>query len=582
MQDENKPRLKVAISQLSSVVGDLDANATRLLEQINQAKDCGADIFVTSELALTGYVIKDLIYRKQFHIDINTQLQRFFEIKDITILLGLPVQSGYVDYKLGEIMENGTPYYNSVLHIRDGQILGQYNKTMLAQYGVFDEMRHFKASDNKPYVFIQNGLKVGVIICEDVWRDSYTRQLQNLDLDLVYIANGSPYVTNKHNRRIQVTKNLATKLKCNLIYVNCVGYQDGIVFDGASFALDPEGQLSYQSEAFAESLDYISITKASLSNDNAIAVGPDISVNAIYEALSASDNLNITNPNIKAYPTKNISIYKALELAVTDYVRLNNFPGVVIGLSGGIDSALTLAICCDALGADKVMAVFMPSQYTSKESINYSREMANRLGVKYHEIDIEPLVDTFKLGLSDVFAGHSQDVTEENLQARVRGVLLMSISNKLGYLLVSTGNKSEMAMGYATLYGDMAGGLALLKDVLKTEVYELANWRNSLTEVIPSMIITRAPSAELRANQVDQDSLPEYAILDQIINHLVIDKLATTDIIAKGFKAAEVELTAKLLQRSEFKRQQSATGPKISPCCLGMDWRYPITSKYNY
>ncbi len=391
-------------------------------------------------------------------------------------------------------------------------------------------------------------IKIGVLICEDIWHSKPISRLTNCNC--VIALNASPYHINKHQQRQEIIKNHVQQFNVPLLYINQVGGQDDLVFDGASFAINSDLSI-IQLPSFIERLDYVEFINGQFSSSC-----------------------------VSTYPNQLEATYKALVIAVRDYINKNGFKGALLGLSGGIDSALTLAILVDAIGKDKVMAVMMPSVYTKDISIIDSRDMVRRLGVHYKEIHIQPVFESFLNSLAPVFVGTTSDTTEENLQARTRGTLLMAISNKFGYLVVTTGNKSEMTTGYATLYGDMAGGFALLKDIPKTLVYSLSNWRNIQSEVIPMRIITRPPSAELKENQLDQDSLPEYDILDKIIDHLVIDKLSVADIIRLGFNENDVNKVNHLLRINEYKRYQAAIGPKITECGYTKDWRYPLTNGF--
>ena len=440
--------------------------------------------------------------------------------------------------------------YNSVFVISDGKITHRYDKQCLPNYGVFDEKRYFTSGD-APLVLDINNTKISVIICEDMWHK--TPALLSIGADLLCVLNASPFEKNKHGERLLLAKQRVADINCPLIYVNQYGGQDELIFDGASFAINKDGSTAMQLPIFEEKLSYLDFKDGKLAS------------NQIIE-----------------YPDEIRSIYEALVIGVRDYINKNGFKGVALGLSGGIDSALTLAIAVDALGFDRVMAIMMPSRYTADISINDSRDMVNRLGVRYEEIVISPIFEEFTSSLEGVFAGREADTTEENLQARVRGTLLMAVSNKLGFLVLTTGNKSEMTTGYATLYGDMAGGYAVLKDVLKTDVYRLSNYRNSISEVIPQRIITRAPSAELRDNQTDQDSLPDYDILDAIIHKIVECGYSSHDIIKNGFEESTVIKVANLLKINEYKRRQAAIGPKISKVAYAKDWRYPVTNKFKF
>ena len=481
-----------------------------------------------------------MLFRPDFYAAALEQLQRLQAIHGITLLIGAPYRDNEVNY-------------NCAFILRDGQVIARYDKQILPNYGVFDEVRYFKPG-NKSVVFDCEGVKVGVVICEDVWHSHPALESKEQGAELLCVLNASPFVRTKQAERLDIAKCRISEIGMPLIYLNQFGGQDELIFDGASFALNADQSLVQQLPAFAESLVYLNYEQNELSTQTAITT----------------------------YPQEIQSIYQALVLGVRDYVYKNGFKGVVLGLSGGIDSALTLAIAVDAIGSEKVMAVMMPSPYTADISLTDSRDMVKRLAVRYEEIAISPIFNQFKAQLHNVFSGLNEDTTEENLQARTRGTLLMAISNKLGYLVLTTGNKSEMTTGYATLYGDMAGGFAVLKDVLKTDVYRLSNYRNEISEVIPQRIITRAPSAELRDNQTDQDSLPDYAILDKVIQLLVEENKSSQEVVALGINPAIVEQVARLLKINEYKRRQAAVGPKISQVAFAKDWRYPISNSYKF
>ena len=451
---------------------------------------------------------------------------------------------------IGAPCQDNGKNYNSVFVIADGEILHRYDKQYLPNYGVFDEKRYFSSGD-KPLVLDIQNTKVGIIICEDMWYKEPTYLSKNADI--ICVINASPFEINKHQQRLSTAKQRVSEINVPLVYINQFGGQDELIFDGASFALNSDGLIAMQLPAYQEKLAYLEF-----------------------------NNHKLTSSEVASYPNEIASIYEALVLGVKDYINKNGFKGVVLGLSGGIDSALTLAIAVDALGCDKVMAIMMPSNYTADISINDSRDMIKRLNVRYDEIAINTVFDQFQTALSDIFKNLPEDTTEENLQARVRGTMLMAISNKLGFLVLTTSNKSEMATGYGTLYGDMAGGYAVLKDVLKTNVYRLSHYRNSISEVIPNRIITRAPSAELRENQTDQDSLPEYTVLDNIIHLIVECGMSTHSIIKRGFDVSTVLMVANLLKINEYKRRQSAIGPKVSRVSFAKDWRYPVTNKFKF
>ncbi|MCC2625384.1 MAG: synthase [Burkholderiales bacterium] len=550
--------MKCAIHQFNPTVGALEENATKLIASIKEAKKQGCSLFISSELSLCGYMPKDLLFRPEFHKQICKQLDRFLELKDITIIIGAP----YIE---------ANHCYNSAFIIRDGKIIGRYDKQQLPNHDVFDEHRYF-ISGIVPLVFEQNGIKFGVIICEDTWVKEPAELAKQAGAEVLISINASPFNIGKYQERLEIAKARVKEINLPLIYVNQLGGQDNLVFDGASFVLDETSQLIAQFPAFKQELNYCDI-----SIHHKKPVDPTFHRERFVEFRS----------DLTPYPEDIESVYEALVLATRDYVTKNGFKGVLLGLSGGIDSALTLAIACDALGHDKVMAIMMPSRYTADISLTDSRDIVKRLNVKYEEIAIENIFNQFKTALSIVCHSHvdgnpATDTTEENLQARIRGTLLMALSNKGGALVLTTGNKSEMAVGYATLYGDMAGGFAVLKDVPKTLVYKLSRWRNTKSDIIPERIITRAPSAELRENQTDQDSLPDYDTLDAIIELIVEHKFSAQEIIKRGFNEADVSKVAKLIKLNEYKRSQAAVGPKITTCAFNNDWRYPITNHFHF
>lgn len=531
--------MKIAIAQINCIVGDLAGNAKKIINQANLAKERGATLLVTPELSLCGYSPEDLLLRPDFLLACEDALLTLAkQLPEITVVVGHPHQLGEQCFNAASVLE-------------DGQILATYHKQVLPNYGVFDEKRYFSAG-SEALVFNHQGVKLGILICADVWEPKPALLAKMAGAELLIAMNGSPYHMKKQSARFEVLKQRATENNLPVVYVNMVGGQDELVFDGASFVLNAQGDLMCELPAFESQLSVIDFDDAQ----------------PVYGEIAESLSLEAT-------------VYDALKLGLADYVNKNGFPGVVIGLSGGVDSALTLALAVDAIGADKVHAVMMPSEFTADISVNDAREMADLVGVEYSEIAIKPLFDSYLSALSPQFGDAPFDATEENLQARIRGMLLMAISNKFGSIVVTTGNKSEMAVGYCTLYGDMAGGFALLKDVPKTLVYRLCAYRNQLSRVIPERIITRPPSAELRANQVDQDSLPPYDVLDAIIEAYVEDDLARADIVALGYSIDDVNRVIAMIDRNEYKRRQSPVGVRITDRGFGKDRRYPITAKLN-
>jgi NAD+ synthase (glutamine-hydrolysing) len=529
--------MKLAIAQLNPFLGDLAGNAARILADAEKAKLRGATLLVTPELSLCGYPPEDLLFRHDFREACAVALRELAaKVNGISVLVGHP---HLIDGKL----------YNAASLLENGKIAGTYLKQKLPNYQVFDEARYF-ATGNAPFVFAHQGKKIAVLICEDVWFSEPVAAAKAAGADLIVVPNASPYDFQKLNVRYDVVRERVRESGLPILYVHMTGGQDELLFDGASFAINKDGTVGYQEREFEEALTIVEFADGKFLGD--------------------------------LHPTRSVeaSVYRALVVALRDYVNKNGFPGVLLGLSGGVDSAITLAIAVDALGKDRVHAVMMASDYTAQISLDDSREMAKIHGVKYSEIGITQMFNQFKAALAQEFAGRAADTTEENIQARVRGTLLMALSNKFGAMVVTTGNKSEMAVGYSTLYGDMAGGYAILKDVAKTLVYKLCHWRNSQSRVIPERVITRPPSAELRPDQKDQDSLPDYAILDQIVELFMEQDRSPSEIVAMGFVEADVTRVTRLLKINEYKRRQSPVGAKITRRGFGKDWRYPITSKY--
>ncbi|WP_283148243.1 NAD+ synthase [Silvimonas soli] len=531
--------MRIALAQINSVVGDLAGNLDLILAAATEARKQGADILLTPELALTGYPPEDLLLRPAFLAECRKAIGRLIdEVDGITLVIGHPFASG-------------DERFNCATVIRDGHLLGRYEKMLLPNDEVFDEVRYFTPGA-QALVFEQNGVNVGVAICEDVWDIDPASAAREEGADLLLVLNASPFHLNKQATRHAVLAQRVEETGMPVVYVNLVGGQDELVFDGHSFALNREGKLVAQLPPFESALQVVEFKNGDLQP---ASITTELSVEA--------------------------SVWQALVTGVRDYIGKNRFPGILLGLSGGIDSAVVLAIACDALGADKVHAVMMPSRYTADISVNDSREMIQRLGCKYSEIEIWPMYEAFMAGLADEFTGLKEDTTEENLQSRIRGTLLMALSNKGGKLVLTTGNKSEMTTGYATLYGDMAGGFAVLKDVAKTLVYRLATWRNTVSEVIPERIITRPPSAELRPDQKDEDSLPPYEVLDAILQMYVEENLSKADIVARGYATADVERVVHLLKINEYKRRQAPVGPRVTNRAFGKDWRMPITHRFT-
>lgn len=537
--------LTVVLAQINPVVGDVAGNTAKIIRAANSARDqLKAALVVFPELCLTGYPAEDLLLRPglQKRVDKALTILRN-KISGIYIVIGHP---------LGEV---GQELYNAASVIADGQIVCQYFKQMLPNYSVFDEKRYF-IEGHLPAVFSLNGIKLGITICEDIWFTGPAALAKDAGAELLLNLNASPFQQGKSALRFDAVRQRAIENQLPMLYVNQVGGQDELVFDGGSFALDSQGDLQMQAAVFVDELAVVTIEKSQ--------TGKILISGQVTEPLSLL-----------------ASVYQALVLGLRDYVEKNHFPGVVLGLSGGIDSALTLALAVDALGADRVQTVMMPSRYTAQMSLDDAAQMASQLGVGYSVLSIEPVFDSFLKTLDERFAGKAADTTEENIQARCRGVLLMAISNKTGAMVLSTGNKSEMAVGYSTLYGDMAGGFSPLKDVYKTLVFALSKYRNQLSAIIPERIINRPPSAELAADQRDEDSLPPYPLLDQILERYIADDGCFEDLVAEGFAAETVAQVIKMVDRNEYKRRQAPPGIRITSRAFGRDRRYPITSGYT-
>lgn len=534
---------KIALAQFSPHIGNLEANAQKMLEQANEAKKQNADLIIFPELSSIGYPAEDLLLRPSLTKRTQQVFEQLKTVKDIVMVFGFVNQT-----------EDGQRY-NAAAVMKDGQVLGVYNKQNLPNYSVFDEKRYF-TEGHQHLVFEYLGHKFGVLICEDVWSLSTVQQLAQLNVETALVLNASPYEVGKPQHRVETMSALAKQMNLNLVYANQVGGQDDLIFDGTSFVIAKNGSVVLQAESFKESLYF-----------------------AEYETEQQAFKANALPPALDTMA----EIYQSLVMATRDYVQRSGFPGVILGLSGGIDSALTLAIAADAIGADKVQAVMMPYTYTAQISVEDAAEQAKSMGVTFGIAEINPIVNSFMQTLYPFFGNSPADATEENLQARARGTLLMGLSNKFGNLVLSTGNKSELAVGYCTLYGDMVGGFAVLKDVYKTIVFELAKYRNSISDkpVIPERVITRPPSAELRPDQKDQDSLPPYDVLDAILYAYIEEDMSQDDIIAKGFDAEVVAKVIRLVDFNEYKRRQGAIGPRISSRAFSRERRYPIMNGWK-
>ncbi|HJU40374.1 MAG TPA: NAD+ synthase [Tahibacter sp.] len=535
--------LRFALAQFDFPVGAVAANAARVRSLIARARDeHGAALVAFPELTLSGYPPEDLLLRPSFLAACESELAQLASAADgIAAYVGHP-------RTLGEV-------YNAASLLRDGKVEASYHKQELPNYTVFDEKRYFRPG-REACVVDMDGVRTGFIICEDLWEAEPAAQAVRAGAELLVVINASPFDLAKNAQREELLARRARENAVAIAYLNLVGGQDDLIFDGASLLVEPDGRIAARAPACVDALlvaDYDGATRRFALRD-----WPQ----AIDEPLESV-------------------IYRALVRGTRDYVDKNGFPGVLLGLSGGIDSALTLAIAVDALGASRVTAVMLPTRYTSDLSLREARAQAVALGVEYHVVPIEDSFTALLGALEPAFAGRPADVTEENLQARIRGVLLMALSNKTGRMLLTTGNKSEMAVGYATIYGDMCGGYAPLKDVYKTMVYRLSRWRNAQGEAIPEDVIARPPSAELRDGQTDQDSLPPYDTLDAILERFIEGEQSQAEIVAAGFDEATVRRVARLVLANEYKRRQSAPGPKVSTRAFGRDRRYPITSGWR-
>jgi NAD+ synthase (glutamine-hydrolysing) len=530
--------MKIAVAQINTTVGDFAGNAARIRSAVDVARAAGAGLVVTPEMALCGYPAEDLWLREDFCDQCAAELMRLAPYcLDVGAVVGYPHREGRTRY-------------NAAALLRGGRIEAFYFKQKLPNYAVFDEKRYFEAGD-RPCVFEVEGRRLALTICEDLWFPEPAAQAKAAGAEILLSINASPFHRAQLAERYTRMGARVKETGLPLLYVHGVGGQDELVFDGASFAFDARGLPCYQGESFLEAVDIVEFEAGRVKGPMARPL------------------------------TDEETLYRALVTGLRDYVDKNRFPGVLLGLSGGVDSALVLAICVDALGPRRVHAVMMPSPYTAAISIADAREMARTHGVEYSEIGIEPLFDAFRERLAPAFGSLPEDATEENLQSRIRGTLLMALSNKSGSIVIATGNKSEMATGYATLYGDMAGGFAVLRDIVKTLVYRLANWRNALSPVIPQRVIDRAPTAELRPGQKDQDSLPPYEVLDAVVERYMERDMSAEQIAGAGFDMGAVREVIRLIRASEYKRRQAPPGVRITPRSFGKDWRYPITSGFR-
>ncbi len=535
----------VVMAQIDPIVGDISGNVKRIIDAARQAKKLhSADIVVFPEMTITGYPPEDLLLRNGLYPQIHQALSQIGEqVLDVVCVIGYPMMD-----ELGE-------RFNMAAWIEGGIIQASYMKQHLPNYSVFDEQRYFSVG-HQPCVMEYNGIRFGLLICEDIWKISPSTQAKEAGADVILTLNASPFSAEKHQDRLETVLRRIEEIKKPIIYVNQVGGQDELVFDGGSFAINAEGDVCVQSPEFKVCLSPVQFIK----QDDSVVM--------------------LTGEKADLFEGE-ARIYQALIMGVKDYVSKNGFSGILLGLSGGIDSALTLAIAVDALGAENVEAVMMPFRYTADISKEDAEQQAQMMGVNFQSIPIEGSYLALESALAETFAGLEDDLTEENLQARIRGTILMAISNKTGKMVLATSNKSEVAVGYSTLYGDMVGGFSPLKDVPKTLVYRLAEYRNRVSLVIPERVITRPPSAELRPDQVDQDSLPEYEVLDSIIDAFVNQDKTPEQIVDMGYPEYDVRRVINMINRNEYKRRQAAPGIKITHRAFGRDRRYPITSLYK-
>ncbi len=545
--------MKLFLAQLNNIVGDIEGNLNKAIDVLQDAKKLDSDLVIFSELFLSGYPPEDLVLKKSFVSACKNALDSlitYSEEKELGVIIGLPI---YEKNKL----------FNAAAVIDKGQLIGFSKKVNLPNYSVFDEKRVF-SKNNTPEIFNFRGIKLGIPICEDIWMDNVCKELKDQGCELIISPNGSPFDKYKINQRKTIIEDRVTEVKIPFVYVNQFGGQDELVFDGSSLVMNGNKEVVFEAPSWEEDTSVVEFN-VSTKKFNDLP----------FEKAQVSDLENI---------------YMATVIGLRDYVAKNNFPGVILGLSGGIDSAFCAAVAVDALGKDKVNAYMLPSVYTSKNSLDDAKDCAKRLEIHLDSIPISNTFLALEDSLEELFKGLPTDITEENLQSRIRGTILMAISNKIGKMLITTGNKSEVSVGYSTLYGDMNGGFNPIKDIYKTELYALANWRNlnvpknvllTKKNIIPETIISKEPTAELRDNQKDSDSLPSYDQLDQILEGLVEYELSTNELEKKGFSRDEIKKVENLLYVSEYKRRQSAPGVKISLRNFGRDRRYPITNKYR-
>ncbi|AMA65058.1 Glutamine-dependent NAD(+) synthetase [Candidatus Arsenophonus lipoptenae] len=534
-------KINIALAQLNWLVGDIEGNCERMLREIKNQKLQGADLILFSELSLTGYPPEDLIFRRDFNQNCNKQLNR------------LKVASQNIAIVVGHIWKKNKKYYNSLSFFWQKKIIARYFKQKLPNYGVFDEKRYFYPGHETCVLSFKN-YKLGFLICEDIWSNELVDIIKSKNADIIITINASPYNHKKPYLRTKLLKSHIQRINLPIIYLNQVGGQDELIFDGGSKVLNSHGEITHNLTQFSEQV--------------------------------IQCKFNDSEPIPMTKLTKNLSpiaqVYEALVMSTRDYIKKNRFPGVIIGLSGGIDSALTLAIATDAIGKDKVQAIMMPFKYTTQISIHDAREEAKLLDIEFTVISIERIYYTFISELSELFTNKTPDNTEENLQARCRAIILMAISNKSGRLVLTTSNKSELAIGYTTIYGDMAGGFAVLKDIPKMLVFQLARYRNKISSIIPSRVINRQPTSELTPGKIDLDNLPPYPVLDAILEGYVEKDKSINQLVKSGFDEMLVRRIINLVNINEYKRRQAPVGPKITIRNFNKDRRYPITSAFNH
>lgn len=562
--------LRIGLGQMNSTVGDITGNGEKVIEWVERAKAEDVDILALPELAITGYPPEDLLLKKGF-VDANVRA-----INEVASRIDSPATIvGFVD-------RSPSGVHNAAAVIYKGKIRGVFRKELLPNYGVFDEKRYFLPG-NRPRVFRYGNVLFGIGICEDMWfREGPIHAMARAGARLIFNINASPYHTGKIYVREDVVRTRTREDRVWVAYINLVGGQDELVFDGQSFVMDRSGCVVASAAAFREDLLVVDIPEKELARKTRATGGAE-------RVTTVAARPGGTRPPVKkplaGHPVTRLDVveevYEALALGLADYVRKNGFKGTVIGLSGGIDSALVAALAADALGRDNIVCVFMPSKFTSRESSEDAFDLAKRLGIRIIEVPIDPVLSAYKTSLARLFQGLGEDVTEENLQARIRGNILMALSNKFGWLVLTTGNKSEMSVGYATLYGDMAGGFAVIKDVPKTLVYRLCAWRNTRGAVIPERILSKEPTAELKAGQKDRDSLPPYDHLDQVLKSYVEEDKEPSAADFPDLPAEEIARVLRMVDLSEYKRRQSPPGIKITPKAFGKDRRMPITNKYK-